>query len=57
MSPTIHQLAAGARKKKHKKLRASAFKGAPNRRGVFIKLLRCHHENPIQQKELMLKCG
>jgi len=38
MSPTILQLALGARKKKHKRLRAGAFDGAPHRKGVVYQV-------------------
>jgi len=55
MSPTIHQLAAGARKKKHKKLRASAFKGAPNRRGVVYKIATMSPRKPNSAKRTYAK--
>jgi len=55
MSPTVLQLAFGARQKKKRKLRASAFAGAPNRKGIVYKIAVMSPRKPNSAKRTYAK--
>jgi len=55
MSPTTRQLALGARKKKYKRPRAGAFKGAPHRKGVVYKIATMSPRKPNSAKRTFAK--
>jgi len=55
MSPTILQLARGARKKKAIRPRARAFAGAPHRKGVVYKVATMSPRKPNSAKRTYAK--
>jgi len=55
MCPTAVQLSRGVRKKKHKRLRAAAFKGAPHRKGVVYKIAVMSPRKPNSAKRTYAK--
>jgi len=55
MSPTLNQLAFGIRKQKRRKLRAPAFDGAPNRRGVIYRIASMSPRKPNSAKRAYAK--
>jgi len=55
MSPTVFQLARGARRKKYKRLRALAFEGAPQRKGVVYKIATMSPRKPNSAKRTYAK--
>jgi len=55
MCPTAVQLSRGVRTKKHKRLRAAAFKGAPHRKGVVYKIAVMSPRKPNSAKRTYAK--
>jgi len=55
MSPTVLQLARGARKKKAIRPRARAFEGAPHRKGVVYKVATMSPRKPNSAKRTYAK--
>lgn len=55
MCPTILQLSRGARRKKYTKPRASAFDGAPHRKGIVYKIATMSPRKPNSAKRTYAK--